>query len=631
MQDPARRIVESRCNARLITAANEFISSHAETVVVAPTHSAGEELTHRLAGAAGAHRMTFVQLAADLARQSMSQLGLAPLSALGLEALAARVVYAARAAHELKYFEPVSKLPGFARALARTLAELRLAGIRPDSLAASGEPGEDLARLLARYEDDLEHRALADLARVLELAAQAAAEGGHRWTGLPLVSLDVPLDSQAHRNLFARVAKGSPAVLAAVSSGAEILAKMFDVTPENLDAGTSGSKSTLEHLRKYVFSPTPPAMEVQDSGLELFSAPSEGLETVEIARRILRLAHQGIAFDQVAILLRSPERYQPMIEDALRRAKIPAYFSRGSARPDPGGRAFLALLACAAEKCSASRFAEYLSLGQVPGLDASRAPGWVAAEDELLSPAEGVNPADSAVTDPVTSGEDEAPAPRAPLIWEKLLVDAAVIGGRDRWQRRLRGLEREFELRLKTVERDDRSAPESSGAAARSAPPVREFRAAPHRCDGRACPPRRIGEIGWISSDERGSPRAAPPGAGPDRAGGVRADGRGRAGQPGGGRGGVWATAFASCAASRRSGAMGACSSPPSRKRAGESSRWCSCRDWRRGCFRSALSRIRCCSTISGANWGRRCCCATAGWNRSACVCVWPWRRRATG
>jgi ATP-dependent helicase/nuclease subunit B len=455
MQDPARRIVESRCNARLITAANEFISSHAETVVVAPTHSAGEELTHRLAGAAGAHRMTFVQLAADLARQSMSQLGLAPLSALGLEALAARVVYAARAAHELKYFEPVSKLPGFARALARTLAELRLAGIRPDSLAASGEPGEDLARLLARYEDDLEHRALADLARVLELAAQAAAEGGHRWTGLPLVSLDVPLDSQAHRNLFARVAKGSPAVLAAVSSGAEILAKMFDVTPENLDAGTSGSKSTLEHLRKYVFSPTPPAMEVQDSGLELFSAPSEGLETVEIARRILRLAHQGIAFDQVAILLRSPERYQPMIEDALRRAKIPAYFSRGSARPDPGGRAFLALLACAAEKCSASRFAEYLSLGQVPGLDASRAPGWVAAEDELLSPAEGVNPADSAVTDPVTSGEDEAPAPRAPLIWEKLLVDAAVIGGRDRWQRRLHGLEREFELRLKTVERDD--------------------------------------------------------------------------------------------------------------------------------------------------------------------------------
>ncbi len=143
----------------------------------------------------------------------------------------------------------------------------------------------------------------------------------------------------------------------------------------------------------------------------------------------------------MAILLRSPDRYQPVIEDALRRAKIPAYFSRGTARPDPGGRAFLALLACAAEKCPASRFAEYLSLGQVPE-DAGRTPEWVAAEDELLSSAPQEASADNI----------EKPAPSA---WEKLLVDAAVIGGRDRWARRLHGLEREFELRLAALERED--------------------------------------------------------------------------------------------------------------------------------------------------------------------------------
>ena len=38
---------------------------------------------------------------------------------------------------------------------------------------------------------------------------------------------------------------------------------------------------------------------------------------------------------------------------------------------------------------------------------------------------------------------------------ERLLVDAAVIGGRDRWARRLKGLEREFELRIAAVERDN--------------------------------------------------------------------------------------------------------------------------------------------------------------------------------
>ena len=34
--------------------------------------------------------------------------------------------------------------------------------------------------------------------------------------------------------------------------------------------------------------------------------------------------------------------------------------------PDPAGRAFFALLECAAEGVSARKFAEYLSLGQVP-------------------------------------------------------------------------------------------------------------------------------------------------------------------------------------------------------------------------------------------------------------------------
>ena len=56
------------------------------------------------------------------------------------------------------------------------------------------------------------------------------------------------------------------------------------------------------------------------------------------------------------------------------RAGIPGYFDRGTRRPHPAGRAFLALLSCAVEKLSAKRFAEYLSLAQVPNLDASGRP-----------------------------------------------------------------------------------------------------------------------------------------------------------------------------------------------------------------------------------------------------------------
>jgi ATP-dependent helicase/nuclease subunit B len=443
------RVVRSWSNGRLLSAAAEFIANHPEIIVIAPSHLAGEGIAYwagaSTSGIAGVHRMTLIQLAADVARFTMAERGIAPLSTLGLEAIATRVVFAARSENELRYFNPVAGLPGFGRALARTLGELRLAGVRPNELAATGNPGDDLARLLRRYEAELAERSLADLARVFELATETAREGQHRWLGLPVLLLDVPLDSRAHRDFFARVAGRSPAVLAAVTSGEDHLQNILGVGAETLDG--AATRSSLGHLRAHLFSVSPPAVKERDAGFDFFSAPGEGLEAVEIARRILQLAREGVPFDSMAILLRSPERYQPMIEDALRRARVPAYFSRGTARPDPGGRAFLALLACAAEKCSASRFAEYLSLGQVPAPGNVQTSEWVSSDDEVLSAVRETPPLQAGLIAPGVSPGFAG--------WEKLLVDAAVIGGRERWARRLRGLEHELELRLKALQRDD--------------------------------------------------------------------------------------------------------------------------------------------------------------------------------
>ena len=190
--------------------------------------------------------------------------------------------------------------------------------------------------------------------------------------------------------------------------------------------------------------------------MEIFSAPGESRECIEIARRVRREAERGTPFDQMAVLLRTPTLYRALLEEALGRAGVPAHFAHGTVRPDPTGRAFLSLLACAAEGLSARRFAEYLSLGEVPDAEGSAPPAALPREDRWAPP----EPDDSAEDAGAQESEEPRTHPadldspvvagslRAPWRWERFLLDAAVIGGNERWQRRLAGLEAVLRARL---------------------------------------------------------------------------------------------------------------------------------------------------------------------------------------
>ncbi len=465
-----RRIVQSASNAVLLAHCREFLRTlpaDTEVLILAATRAAADELARACCEGAlvGAHRMTPMQAAAALAAPSLGERGLAPVSRLGMEALAARAVHGLRASGGLHYFGPVADTPGFVRALASTLSELRMEGLASDALADAGEPGADLARLLDLYGEEMARHSLADPAVLLATAASRVREGSHALTGLALLLLDAPLESGLEKALLAALVERSPAVLATRLAGdQEGIRALEEALGVEADETPGEGDGALARVRAFLFSPRPADVEESDAGVEFFSAAGEGLECVEMARRIRALAEEGVPFDQVAILLRDPERYQPLVEEALRRAGIPAYFSRGTARPHPAGRAFLALLACAAEGCSASRFAEYLSLGQVPPVDPAGAPrrverGWVAPDDELLenfvAPPEGASEQEPAPVDEDPSGAVVGGSLRAPAGWEKLLVDAAVIGGRERWARRLRGLEAELELRRQELKEED--------------------------------------------------------------------------------------------------------------------------------------------------------------------------------
>ena len=451
-----RNLVQSTSYAVLLDSAAEFLASlkgHPEIVILAQTRGAADDFARSSCGAGfiGLHRMTLTGLAVDLAEGPLARAGLSPLGGLSAEALVARVIHKLKA-ESIPYFQPVAETPGLARAVAATIAELRLAGVRPSQVAETGQPGHDLARMAALYEEELAERSAADFALLLRYAIAAAREGKHRLLGLPVVLLDVDLESSLRREFAEAVLARAPAVFEARLEGGFQPARGF----------SPAGATTLDSIRQSLFLEAVPADGEPDDSLDYFSAAGESLECVEIARRILKSAASGVGFDRMAILLRSPERYQPLVEEALRRAGIPAYFSRGVARPDPAGRAFLALLACAGEGCSATRFAEYLSLGQAPPVGRASRPARVlqnpllgeTPDDEMLARlyerAEPVAPQDDPEAEPP---EDEDAAViggtlQSPAAWEKLLVDAAVIGGRERWARRLRGLEAEFRVRL---------------------------------------------------------------------------------------------------------------------------------------------------------------------------------------
>lgn len=147
---------------------------------------------------------------------------------------------------------------------------------------------------------------------------------------------------------------------------------------------------------------------------QTISAPDESLECQEIARQLLRGAEQGIAWQDMAVLLRQPESYRAALQSALRRARIPTFLTETTLQPNPQGRALLCLLECARENLSALRFAEYLSL-------AHHLP--------------------------------------TPYRWEELIGAAWVIRTPERWRKRLRGLGQERRQQIAQLEREEPDSP----------------------------------------------------------------------------------------------------------------------------------------------------------------------------
>src|ERR1035437_6840992 len=158
-------------------------------IVVTGSNLAAGHLSRSVAQQLGAHAgVRFVSihtLAPELAADRLEHLHL--LSPLLRERLVAALV-SRHAGEEAWYFAAVARTPGLPRALARTIDDLREAGVPADALEAVGaHKAGDLAALYGDYLAALGCRGLLDDAGLYALAAEAAAQGA------PPVGAGVPV------------------------------------------------------------------------------------------------------------------------------------------------------------------------------------------------------------------------------------------------------------------------------------------------------------------------------------------------------------------------------------------------------------------------------------------------------
>jgi ATP-dependent helicase/nuclease subunit B len=506
------QVFASASAASRVSHARAFIDAldrSVEVVVVASTRGAADAFARAGASAhpatVGWHRFSLTQLAARIAASRLAAAGIVPGTALGAEAVAARAGFEALRVGGLTYLAPVVGTPGFPRALARTIADLRAAGVAPARLKPAPRAGPDLGVLLEGVDDQLRAAGAADRAQLFRTATEVVSEGASVLSDRGCVLLDVMVESDVERAFVAQLLRAARHVLVTVPAGDETTRASLERLGLQITTDQPDEATALGCLRTYLFAPGTPRLQPADTSVRLFSAPGESRESLDIARFALEEASRGVRFDEMAILVRSGREYIGLLEHALARAEIPAWFDHGTRRPHPAGRALLALLACADENLSAKRFAEYLSLGQVPELaapsagstvheGASRPQGAAGPEGAVDSGAarpsrkarrstlqlglfdEPVQPADEALSSsprPSAAAEqvarDAGPLPdaepdpyaaalegslRTPRRWEELLIESQVIAGAERWRRRLDGLANEYTLQLAELRRE---------------------------------------------------------------------------------------------------------------------------------------------------------------------------------
>ena len=367
----------------------------------------------------------------------------------------------------------------------------------------------------------------------------------------------------------------------------------------------------LVAIQTHLFDDAAPPTRTGEGSFEFFSAPGEGRECVEIARRILREARRGVGVRRDGGPGARPGTL-PRPPRACARAGGRPGVLRARHAASSSGRTRLSRAAglrrrgAVGEPLCRVPVARPAAVGRRPA--ASVGAAWRRAVRGAGAASTAVAAVDDPIAARVEPATDAQPAIagtlRAPRRWERMLVEAAVIGGDpERWRRRLRALAEELRVRREEANRADPDSLADGGARPRrgAARAPRGVCAAAGRRDGRLA---RARPVGRLARALRGARAARAARAGPRAARARATCGRWR-------RWDRWRSTRCARVLPERLRLVEA--EPPARRygrglrrhaRPGarpHRSASSSCRASPSGCFRRSRGRIRCCPTCRAA------------------------------
>ncbi len=331
-----------------------------DPVLVVPTLDDVARFERELVGGGvvlGASILTFGRLFEEVARAAGAELRPGLTKAQELH-LVRRAIDAA----ELRILARSARRPGFAPALAGLIEELQGGALDPDTVAdraAEAESGGaylgEIAAVYRAYAELRDELGRGDTHLAAAAATAALRSRPDSWGGravllygfddMTVEQLELVSALGAATEVTATVTYEDRAALAARATLREELRERGGVVVAEPTPDPANTESAvLFHLERS-FLVDGADRSPLDDGVALMEAAGERGQAEQIAAAVARLLHEGTSPDEIAVVLRAPDRDGPLYEDVLAGMGVPvAVDARVPAARTAVGRGLIALL-----------------------------------------------------------------------------------------------------------------------------------------------------------------------------------------------------------------------------------------------------------------------------------------------